>query len=101
MKLLTKDQQESYGNAKICYIYKEHFEDKYAKDKKYRNVRGEFDYTGEFRGAAHNICNLRYTTPTETTTIFHNGSNYGYHFIIKELTEDLKDNLLVLILKNT
>ena len=35
MKLLTKEQQESYENAKICYIYKEKFEDKYAIDKKY------------------------------------------------------------------
>ena len=29
MKLLTKEQQESYETAKICYIYKEKFENKY------------------------------------------------------------------------
>ena len=28
IKLLTKEQQESYENAKICYIYKEKFESK-------------------------------------------------------------------------
>ena len=33
MKLLTNEQQESYANAKICHIFKEMFEDKYAKDK--------------------------------------------------------------------
>ena len=33
MKLLTKEQQESYENAKICYIGKEKFENKYLKDK--------------------------------------------------------------------
>ena len=33
MKLLTKEQQESYENAKICYICKEKFENKYLKDK--------------------------------------------------------------------
>ena len=33
MKLLTKEQQESYENAKICYIYKEKFDGKYANDK--------------------------------------------------------------------
>ena len=33
MKLLTKEQQESYGNAKICYICKEKVENKYLKDK--------------------------------------------------------------------
>ena len=40
MKLLTKDQQESYENAKICYICKEKFKDKYLKYKKYcRDLR--------------------------------------------------------------
>ena len=31
VKLLTKEQQESYENAKICYICKEKFENKYVK----------------------------------------------------------------------
>ena len=34
MKLLTKEQQESYENAKIYYICQEKFENKYQKDKK-------------------------------------------------------------------
>ena len=33
-KLLTKEQQESYENAKICYICEEKFENKRWKDKK-------------------------------------------------------------------
>ena len=33
MKLSTKEQQEAYENAKICYIYKENFENRYLKDK--------------------------------------------------------------------
>ena len=33
MKLLTKEQQESNENTKICYICKEKFENKYLKDK--------------------------------------------------------------------
>ena len=32
-KLLTKEQQESYEDAKICYICKEEFQSKYVKDK--------------------------------------------------------------------
>ena len=31
MKLLTKEQQDSYENAKICNIYKEKFDKKYFK----------------------------------------------------------------------
>ena len=33
MKLLTKEQQKSYKNAKICYICKENFENEYEKKK--------------------------------------------------------------------
>ena len=33
MKLLTKEQQESYENAKICYICKVKFENRYSRDK--------------------------------------------------------------------
>ena len=46
MKLLTKEQQESCQNEKICYICKEKLENKYLKDKKYRKVRDHCHYTG-------------------------------------------------------
>ena len=40
-------------------------------------VRDHCHYTGKYRGAAHNICNLRY---------------YDYHFIIKELVKEFEGN---------
>ena len=82
MKLLTKKQQESYKNANICYICK------YSKGEKYREVRDHCHYTGEQRGAVYSICNLEYSVPKRTPIVSHNGSNYGYHFIIKELTKE-------------
>ena len=60
------------------------------KDKKYCKVRDHCHYTGEYRGAAHSICNLKYSVPKKIPIVFHNGSNYDYHFIIKELTEEYK-----------
>ena len=33
MKPLTNEQQKSYQIVKICFIWKEKFEDKHAKDK--------------------------------------------------------------------
>ena len=48
LKSLTKKQQKSYENAKICNICKETFE-----DKNYCKVRNHCHYTGECRGAAH------------------------------------------------
>ena len=89
MKLLTKEQQESYENAKICYICKEKFENKYLKDKKYRKVRSLSLYRGIWR-CAHSLSDLKYTVPEKTPTFFNNGSNYDYNFIIKVLAKDFK-----------
>ena len=47
---------------------------------------------GKYRGAAPNICNLRYKVPKEIRIVFHNGSNYDYHFIIKELVKEFEGN---------
>ena len=44
MKLLTKDQQESYENAKITYFCKEKFGNNYVKDTKYHKVRDHYYY---------------------------------------------------------
>ena len=49
-------------------------------------------YTGKYRGATHNICNLRYKVPKEIPIVFHNGSTYDYHFIIKELVKEFEGN---------
>ena len=43
------------------------------------------------RGVAHDICNLRYKIPKEVLVVFHNGSTYDYHFIIKELAEEFEE----------
>ena len=59
MKLLTKEQQELYENAKIYYICEKKFENKYVKDKKDCKVRDHCHYIVEYRGAAHSICNLK------------------------------------------
>ena len=63
MKLFTNELQKSYENAKICYICKEKFNNKHAKDKKYRIVRDQSHYAGEYRGASHRILNLMYGVP--------------------------------------
>ena len=45
-------------------------------------------YTEKFRGVTHSICNLRDKIPKKITIIFHNGSIYDYHFIIKQLAKN-------------
>ena len=36
------------------------------------------------------ISNLRYKIPKEIPVIFHNGSTFDYHFIIKQLAREFK-----------
>ena len=60
---------------------------KYTNDKTYHKVRDHCHYTGKYGGAAHSICNLKYSIPKEIPVVFHNGSNYNNQFIIKELAK--------------
>ena len=95
-KLSIKDQQESYGKGKTCYIRKEKVENKYLKNREYRKTRDHCHYTGTCTGAANSICNLKHSGPKKVSVVFHNGSKYDYHFIIKELKEEftcLKENI--------
>ena len=54
-------------------------------------VKDHCHYTEKYRVAAHYICNLRYKIPKEIPVVFHNGSTYDYHFIIKELAEEFEE----------
>ena len=92
---LTDEEKEFYEKQKVCYICKKEFcTDKNNKKefKLYHKVRDHDHYTGKFRGAAHNICNLRCKIPKEIPVVFHNGFTYDYHFIIKQLAEEFKSN---------
>ena len=57
-----------------------------------QKVRDHCHYTGKYRGAAHSNCNLNYKIPKEIPVVFHNGSTYDYHFIIKQLARKFKGN---------
>ena len=81
---LTKEEEDDYNKENICYICKKEFNN----DK----VRDHCHFTGKYRGAAHNTCNLKYKIPKNIPVIFHNGSTYDYHFIIKELANEFEGN---------
>ena len=85
---LTDKEKEAHKNSEVCNICEKEFcIDEYNKSefKKKQKVRDHCHYTGKYRGAAHSICNLRYTIPKTIPVVFHNGSIYDYHFIIKQL----------------
>ena len=103
---LTDEKNESYEKQKVYYICKKEFntdennknefntEENYKNEfKPYHTVRVHCYYTGKFRRAAHNICNLRYKTPNKIPVVFHNGSTYDYHFIVNQLAKEYKGQL--------
>ena len=88
IKLAQEEQYKHDISIKCCFLCKKPF----FKDAKNKvrdvKVRDHCHYTGKHRGAAHKIYNLMYNTPSEIPVIFHNGSSYDYHFIIKGLAEE-------------
>ena len=95
---VAKEEKINYNDQKVCYICKKEFDtidttkSSSLERKKNYKVRDHCHYTGKYSGAAHNICNLRYKVPKEIPVVFHNGSTYDYHFIIKELVQEFEGN---------
>ena len=87
---LTNKELKSHEDAKVCYIRAKYFIKKLFRDISYRKVRDLCHYTGKYRGAAYSICSLKFKVPNEISVVFHNGSKYDYHFIIKELANEFE-----------
>ena len=55
--IFGKEEVKRYNEETKCWICKEEFDD---KDKDKEKVKDHCHYTGRYRGAAHNKCNLNY-----------------------------------------
>ena len=88
---LTKEELKSYQYTKVCQICGKRILRKLSKSIHYWKVRDHCHYTGKCKGAAHIICNLKFNVPSEIPVLFHDGSNYDYHFIIKELANEFEE----------
>lgn len=76
---LTKDNQILFDNSSTCHICK------LTISKLDTKVRDHCHLTGNYRGAAHQACNLNYKNTFNIPVVFHNLSNYDSHLFIKEL----------------
>ena len=83
---LRKEEKDWHNMQKVCHICKEVFSTDY-NNKKYHKIKDHCHYIGKYRGAAHDICNLRYISPKKIPVVFH---LCHYHFIIKELAEEFE-----------
>ena len=101
---LSAEENKSYEEQDVCHTCKKKFcldenendeneddenendenenDEKDEKFEKCRKVKDHCHYTGKFRGAAHNYCNLIYKVPKSIPTVIHN-AGCDTHFIIK------------------
>ena len=66
-----------YDNSTLCHICNEEL----GKDR----VRDHFHLSGKFRGAAHEVCNLKCKVRKFLSVVFYNLSGYDSHLFIKTL----------------
>ena len=84
---LTKEEQLSFEKETVCQICQKPFEQGVAGDAIPR--RDHCHFTGQYRGAAHNSCNLQCRKPMILPVVFHNLQGYDAHLFIKQLSSIL------------
>ena len=75
---ITPEEEEEFKQASDCWICKKKLN---LEDR----VRDHCHFTGRYRGAAHNRCNLKYSKPNNISVFFHNLTGYDSHLFIKKL----------------
>ena len=76
---LTSADQKSFDSEVNCHIC--------GGELKEDKVRDHCHFTGQYRGAAHNKCNLMCRKPKILPVIFHNLQGYDAHLFIKQLAK--------------
>ena len=79
---ITPEVEEQFKQASNCWICGNllNLEDR---------VRDHCHFTGRYRGAAHNRCNLQYSKPNNISVFFHNLTGYDSHLFIKKLNKTM------------
>ena len=79
--IMTEQNNNDYKDATQCWICKQEIVNNNNNPK----VRDHCHFTGEYRGAAHKICNLKLKIKpgqTKIPVIFHNLKGYDSHHIM-------------------
>ena len=81
---MTKDDEEKFQKADKCHICEKEY------NKTDVRVRDHCHVTGQYRGSAHQNCNLNFRITDKIPVIFHNLRGYDSHFIMQEIGEIAK-----------
>ena len=90
--VFTKEDEKQFNKASDCWLCGEEL----GNDR----VRDHCHYTGRYRGATHNNCNLNYSKPKGVPVFFHNLTGYDSHLFIKNLGSPNKKETLDCIPNN-
>ena len=84
--IFTPENEKEFINASNCWICGEYM----GNDR----VRDHCHFTGKFKGAACNSCNLKRKRQNSISVFFHNLAGYDSHLFIKKLgTPEEKENI--------
>ena len=86
---MTKDDEDRFQKADKCHICDKEY------NKTDKRVRDHCHITGQYRGSAHQDCNLKLRiNPAEikVPVVFHNLRGYDSHFIMQEIGEIVKNH---------
>ena len=89
------EAEEKFKSATHCHVCK--------KPVRGDKVRDHCHFTGQFRGAAHNHCNLRYKIDNhryKLPIVFHNLRGYDAHLIFQKLDRCMVKSMLFQIILN-
>ena len=79
---MTREEWQAYNEAMTCYVC--------DKDLEGDTIRDHCHITRQYRGAAHNACNLKLQFSLKTTTIpvvFHNLQGYDSHLLMEAISK--------------
>ena len=76
---LSSEEWKKFRESEVCWLCKGKFGEEKPK------VRDHCHFTGKFRGAAHQSCNLKFQRPKFTPVFFHNLQNYDAHLFVRAL----------------
>uniref|UniRef100_T1JU36 DNA-directed DNA polymerase n=1 Tax=Tetranychus urticae TaxID=32264 RepID=T1JU36_TETUR len=83
---LSAVEEEDFNDAINCHICHKILQE--------NRVRDHNHLTGEYRGAAHQQCNLEYRVPNKYPVVFHNLKNFDGHIIISALDINFSESYI-------
>lgn len=84
MEFFTFEEELEFHSAKNCFICEK------PLNKYEIKCRDHNHFTGKYRGAAHQTCNINYKNAHVIPVIFHNLSGYDAHFFYKRIMHKLR-----------